>query len=111
MYLVHGAGDTTLGWTTAGAANLILDRLIAERKAVPMFVVMPFNGSNNPTPPASAAAAAGTPAASPFESDMLKELIPDGDAKYRVASGRQNRAMAGLSAGAPDRNGTHPIDL
>ena len=30
---------------------------------------------------------------------MLKELIPYVDAKYRVASGRQNRAMAGLSAG------------
>ncbi len=50
LYLVHGAGDTALGWTTAGAANLILDSLIAEKKAVPMIVVMPFNGSNNPAP-------------------------------------------------------------
>jgi enterochelin esterase-like enzyme len=30
---------------------------------------------------------------------MIKELIPYVDAKYRVAPGRQNRAMAGLSAG------------
>ena len=30
---------------------------------------------------------------------MVKELIPYVDAKYRVAPGRQNRAMAGLSAG------------
>ena len=30
---------------------------------------------------------------------MVKELIPFVDAKYRVAPGRQNRAMAGLSAG------------
>ena len=48
LYLVHGAGDTAMGWGTAGAANLILDSLIAEKKAVPMIVVMPFNGSNNP---------------------------------------------------------------
>jgi enterochelin esterase family protein len=98
LYLVHGAGDTALGWTTAGAANLILDSLIAEKKAVPMIVVMPFNGSNNPTP--APPAAPGTAAApSTFETYMLKELIPYVDAKYRVAPGRQNRAMAGLSAG------------
>ncbi len=50
LYLVHGAGDTALGWTTAGAANLILDSLIAEKKAVPMIVVMPFNGSECAAP-------------------------------------------------------------
>jgi len=104
LYLVHGAGDTALAWTTAGAANLILDSLIAEKKAVPMIVVMPFNGSNNPAPPSAAPPAApGGPASaaapSPFETYMVKELIPYVDAKYRVAPGRQNRAMAGLSAG------------
>ena len=100
LYLVHGAGDTALGWTTAGAANLILDNLIAEKKAAPMIVVMPFNGSS--TTAASAPAGgrgAGGPAPTPFEDYMLKELIPYVDAKYRVAPGRQNRAMAGLSAG------------
>jgi enterochelin esterase family protein len=88
LYLVHGAGDTALGWGTAGAANLILDSLIAEKKAVPMIVVMPFNGSNNPPAPQGA-----------FEDYMLKDLIPYVEAKYRVAPGRENRAMAGLSAG------------
>ncbi len=88
LYLVHGAGDTALGWGTAGATNLILDSLIAEKKAVPMIVVMPFNGSNNPPAPQGA-----------FEDYMLKDLIPYVEAKYRVAPGRENRAMAGLSAG------------
>jgi enterochelin esterase family protein len=88
LYLVHGAGDTSMGWGTAGAANLILDSLIAEKTAVPMIVVMPFNGSNNPPAPQGA-----------FEDYMLKDLIPYVDAKYRVAPGRENRAMAGLSAG------------
>jgi enterochelin esterase family protein len=102
LYLVHGAGDTALGWTTAGAANLILDNLIAEKKAVPMIVVMPFNGRNAATPgvpPAGAGAGTGGPAPSPFEDYMVKELIPYVDGKYRVAPGRENRAMAGLSAG------------
>jgi len=119
LYLVHGAGDTALGWTTAGNANLILDSLIAEKKAVPMIVVMPFNGSNAPAPAGGglgnaagvggggrgAGAAGGSGgrgggvANSQFEDYMLKELIPFVDSNYRVAPGRQNRAMAGLSAG------------
>jgi enterochelin esterase family protein len=100
LYLVHGAGDTALGWGTAGAANLILDSLIAEKRAAPMIVVMPFNGSNNPAVPnGGGRGAGGAPAPSPFEDYMLKDLIPYVDAKYRVAPGRENRAMAGLSAG------------
>lgn len=100
LYLVHGAGDTAMGWGTAGAANLILDSLIAEKKAVPMIVVMPFNGSNNPaTAGGGGRGAGGAPAVSPFEQYMLKDLIPYVDAKYRVRPGRESRAMAGLSAG------------
>ncbi len=102
LYLVHGAGDTALGWTTAGNANLILDSLIADKKAVPMIVVMPFNGSNAPAPPPGAGrgnGGRGGAGNTQFEDYMLKELIPYVDANYRVAPGRQNRAMAGLSAG------------
>ena len=100
LYLIHGGGDTALAWTTAGAANLILDSLIAEKKARPMIVVMPFNGSNNPMPPGGQGRGPGGPGtSSPLEDYMIKELIPYVDAKYRVAPGRLNRAMAGLSAG------------
>lgn len=117
LYLVHGAGDTAVGWTMAGAANLILDSLIAEKKAVPMIIVMPFNGSNAPVPAGggrgNGPGAGGGRGASggrggsgrggggntQFEDYMLKELIPFVDSNYRVAPGRQNRAMAGLSAG------------
>jgi enterochelin esterase family protein len=88
FYLLHGAGDSDESWTSVGRAGFILDNLIAAKKAVPMIVVMPFNGTNNPPAPQGA-----------FEDYMLKDLIPYVDAKYRVAPGRENRAMAGLSAG------------
>jgi Putative esterase/Carbohydrate-binding module 48 (Isoamylase N-terminal domain) len=42
LYLLHGSGDTEAGWTTIGRANLILDNLIADGKARPMIVVMPY---------------------------------------------------------------------
>jgi enterochelin esterase-like enzyme len=44
LYLLHGAGDNETGWTRRGAADAILDNLYADKKAVPMIVVMP-NGS------------------------------------------------------------------
>jgi len=106
LYLVHGAGDTAAGWTMAGAANVILDNLIAQKKAAPMIVVMPFNGGTPAAaaPPAAPSAAGnagrgGLNASPAFEEYMLKELMPFVDAKYRTAPGRKNRAMAGLSAG------------
>ena len=40
-YLLHGNGETQNGWMFSGRANIILDNLIADGKAVPMIVVMP----------------------------------------------------------------------
>ena len=91
---MHGGGDVFSSWTTAGAANIILDNLIAQKKAVPMIVVMPYNGSNYPHLPL-----ASSGGASRFEDYTVKELIPYVDVNYRTLTGRKSRAMAGLSAG------------
>jgi enterochelin esterase-like enzyme len=97
LYLVHGAGDIATSWTHPGAANVILDNLIAQKKAVPMIIVMPFNGSNNPNPPAQGGGRGAGP--SPFDEYLTKELIPLIDSTYRTMPNRKSRAMAGLSAG------------
>ncbi|MGO9262927.1 MAG: alpha/beta hydrolase [Bryobacteraceae bacterium] len=95
LYLLHGNQDVAAGWTLTGSANLILDNLIAEKKAVPMIVVM-TNGHAVPY---------GTPPAEPgrnnqlFEEYLLKEVVPMVETNYRVAAGRTNRAIAGLSMG------------
>jgi enterochelin esterase-like enzyme len=47
LYLLHGAGDNEAGWTRRGSAATILDNLHADKKVVPMIVVMP-NGSVGP---------------------------------------------------------------
>ncbi len=44
LYLLHGAGGDESNWTRMLAAHVILDNLYADKKAVPMIVVMP-NGS------------------------------------------------------------------
>src|SRR5213076_3178250 len=40
--LLHGGGDLDPGWTLTGRAPIIMDNLIAEKKATPMIVVMPL---------------------------------------------------------------------
>ena len=92
LYLVHGAGDSYDSWTSVGHANLILDNLIADGKAVPMIVVMPFGH----TPDRSGA---DLLANTDFGDDLIKDLIPYVDANFRTRSDQHDRAMAGLSMG------------
>lgn len=120
LYLMHGWGENEQGWHTQGHADLILDNLIAARKAQPMIIVMDnLNAAKPgedptifsarwlwPPPPASAEGAApgqrlglaGFTGAT-FTEMMLTDLIPMIEKTYRVLPGRENRAMAGLSMG------------
>ena len=39
-YLLHGWGENEQGWHVQGHVDVIMDNLIAEKKAKPMIVVM-----------------------------------------------------------------------
>jgi enterochelin esterase-like enzyme len=102
LYLLHGIGGDENEWTRGGVANVILDNLYADKKAVPMIVVIP-NGraakdltARDPFPRQSPAFAA-------FEDDLLKDLIPFIEKNYSVNTDRESRALAGLSMGADSR--------
>ena len=47
LYLLHGIGGNENHWTQFGAADQILDNLIAANKAVPMIIVMPNGRASN----------------------------------------------------------------
>lgn len=94
LYLQHGSGEDETGWPTQGKAGLILDNLIAAKKAVPMIVVMD-NGYATP-----AVQNNGARWMSAFEDVLIKEVIPMIDAQFRTIATREQRAMAGLSMGA-----------
>ena len=85
LYLLHGSGGGELDWTTIGRANLMLDNLIAERKARPMIVVMPESDPPENDPGG--------------EQHLLTEIIPFVEERYRVTAGRKSRAIAGQSMG------------
>ena len=42
LYLLHGTTDTEETWSKVGRANIILDNLIHQGKAVSMIIVMPY---------------------------------------------------------------------
>jgi enterochelin esterase family protein len=92
LYLLHGNNDTASGWTDVGKANFILDNLLAEKKAVPMIIVMPWGHAV----PYAGSQSNNT---ATFERYLVEEVIPQLEKKYRVARGRENRAIVGLSMG------------
>jgi enterochelin esterase-like enzyme len=51
VYLQHGMGEDETGWNFQGHANLILDNLIAAKKAVPMIIVMDNGYASHPAGP------------------------------------------------------------
>ena len=98
LYLLHGIGGDEEEWRRGGHPEIILDNLLADKKAVPMIIVMP-NGraqtDDRPGPNAMATA----PAFGKFDQDLLGSLIPFIESKYSVKADRESRALAGLSMG------------
>ena len=120
-------GRKRTGLAHAGPRRFHLDNLIAEKKAKPMIIVMDNLNAVKPGEEASLYAARGiiarptmadvAPAGGGrgapgggrgglagnwggvFTEMMFTDLIPMVERTYRVAPGRENRAMAGLSMG------------
>jgi enterochelin esterase-like enzyme len=123
LYLMHGWGENEQGWHTQGHVDVIMDNLIAAQQARPMIVVMENLNAVRPGESAAIYFARGvltqavpepppSPGTTPaprrplgpmgsgvFTEMMLTDLIPLVERTFRVAPGRENRAMAGLSMG------------
>ena len=94
LYLLHGSGDTELTWTVVGRANVILDNTIAQKQARPMIVVMPYG--HTPNAPRDRSDPRRHEA---FEKDLLGDVMPLVQQAYRVRTGPEHTAIAGLSMG------------
>ena len=94
LYLFHGTGDTEATWTEFGHAHLIMDNLIAAKKAVPMLLVMPDGHADlqeeEGDHPANFIK---------FEKDMLGSVLPFVETNYRTVAAPSGRAINGLSMG------------
>jgi enterochelin esterase family protein len=123
FYLLHGGGDMDPGWVTTGRANIIMDNLLAEKKATPMVVVMPLargggslglgpsgaspgiKAAGNLAPGAGRGGGPGAPAPTgpaplgAFAQDFVNDLLPAVEKTFRVSTRPEDRAIGGLSMG------------
>lgn len=100
LYLLHGIGGDEKEWLKGGHPQDILDNLYADRKIVPMIVVMP-NGRamKNDRATGNIMAADKIAAFANFEKDLLTDLIPYVERNFSTLTDRGHRAIAGLSMG------------
>jgi enterochelin esterase family protein len=114
LYLLHGANDFERGWTQTGRANWIMDNLLADGKARPALIVMPFghpvSGSTGKLPEvralqksfgidATAPSGGGLGGAGYMEKDLLGNVLPLVEKEYRVLKDANHRAIMGYSMG------------
>ena len=99
LYLLHGASDSDESWVSVGRAHHILDNLIADGKARRMVIVMPNghpgefrSGGRRNWDDFSKEMAL-------FADEFRCEIRPLVESRYRLKSGREHRALAGLSMG------------
>ncbi len=97
LYLVSGTTDTEETWFKVGRANFILDNLIAQKKAVPMIIVLPYGNMMMGTPPPTSIQAAGMYKV--FSDELVGNIMPYVEANYRVLPDREQHAIAGFSRG------------
>jgi enterochelin esterase-like enzyme len=93
LYILHGGGEDERGWATQGKTDLILDNLIAEKKAKPMLIVMPDGNTNTDF------AGFGENTLKMFEAELKQCVIPFVEKHYRAETDSKDRALAGLSMG------------
>jgi enterochelin esterase-like enzyme len=106
LYLLHGYSDEPSAWTFMGKANVILDNLIAQGKAKPMVVVMPWGYGDMGM--ITGGWAAWRDAAlvrnnfTMFTRALLEEVLPLVNRQYPLSDKREEHAVAGLSMGGAE---------
>jgi enterochelin esterase-like enzyme len=98
LYLLHGSSDVEETWTKVGRANIILDNLIAQGKAKPMIIVMPY-GRAYPKISKSAGSLRNWDNLQEISKDFLNQLFPFIEKNYRTKKDKDSRAVAGFSGG------------
>jgi enterochelin esterase-like enzyme len=110
FYLLHGSGNTDSSWFMTGRENTILDNLIADGKAKPMIIVNPLGyartGISTGADRTLNAEAAASGNGFWFERELLQDIIPYVDGKFRTLADADHRALGGLSMG-----GGHTIQI
>ena len=100
LYLLHGIGGDEKEWLKQANPQVILDNLYADGKLEPMIVVMPNGRAMKDDRAVGNIFAEDKVAAfANFENDLLNDLIPFIEKKFKVYKDKEHRAISGLSMG------------
>ena len=102
FYLISGTTDTEEVYYKVGRVNYILDNLIAAKQAKEMIVVLPY-GNPYKLKPAKPGDGTGMPqtrfGGDVFSQDLINDLMPYIEQKYRTINNKDHRAIGGFSRG------------
>jgi len=94
LYIQHGGGENETGWFWQGKINFIMDNLIAAGECEEMIVVANFGHAYAPTSNQEGVLPGD------IGKVITEDCIPFIEKRFRVKTGKENRAMAGLSMGS-----------
>lgn len=101
VLLLHGFGDDESAWTEVGRAHLIADNLIAQQKIQPCLIAMSYG---HPVPPPFGKRSERPKDYSArnndlYEKDIVSDLLPYLESKFRIDPDVSARSIVGLSMG------------
>jgi len=100
LYLHHGLGNTGTEWVQRARAPIIADNLLADGKMMPMIIVFPDGNSTATAADEKQGDRTSEAYGTPYENDLLKEIIPFVESHYSVYTDRDHRAIGGMSMGS-----------
>lgn len=103
FYLISGTTDTEEVYYKVGRMNYILDNLLAEGAAKEMIIVLPYGNPTKLLPPGELFNQSLQPSlqfgGDPFSKDVINDLMPYVENKYRTINDSDHRAIGGFSRG------------
>lgn len=103
LYLLHGMGGDEDSWLVTGRAAQILDNMIAQKRCVPMIVVMTNGNTRHVAAPGESPEGMLQPYMSgSFDTSFeahFKDVVSYVDRTFRTVAKASGRAIAGLSMG------------
>jgi enterochelin esterase-like enzyme len=88
LYLLHGNNGDAMDWVTQGQLQATADALIAHHEIPPVVIVMPQGGTDW-----------YVDRKEKMETAFFQDLLPEIEAHFAVADGRDGRAIGGVSMG------------
>jgi len=99
VYLLHSTTDNETFWARVGRAPFIVDNLIADGKAKPMLLVMPFGHTSVPRGPEEGAGGKDLYDVAVIGKDLVEQVVPLVEREFHASPQGRDRAIFGFAMG------------